>query len=344
VQLLPIKFAAASRFGLVRCLACSSGLLILLSTIGFPNVAALNGISLHSTTDPAGTRAAPSNMSVRSELDHLQKENGLTIGIVNYKGIGELLFRKRSFVYQKLVVDGNLTTGAVSRDGTEVALTQLVRKPASVIVMHPDGTDVREYTKLHANSLLCWSYDHSKLVVETSDPQIRLLDLKSKLVRDLDLASDVLLTSQCWSPDGSQIVFESKNENVFAYDLEKRNSTKLAKGTEPTWSPDGNWIAYRDDDTYYVIRPSGEGKRKLFHKRRAVSGLYWSPDSRFVAYVHQDFFAFDVEFYHLMVRRLQDGSETWFVDGEDAGAGYNYQWVINPQLLKQVELGTTTTR
>ena len=50
-------------------------------------------------------------------------------------------------------------------------------------------------------------------------------------------------------------------------------------------------------ETYYAIHPSGEGQKKLFHKPRAVSALFWSPDSRFVAYVHRDFFALDVEFY-----------------------------------------------
>ena len=285
---------------------------------------------------------ATPEVSVRTELEQLQRQNGLTIGLFNYKGIGVLLFRKRSFAYRNLLFDRNSSTGAISRDGTEIAVSQLRSKPSSVVVIRPDGSSLREYSGIRANSLMCWSYDNSKLVVETSDPQIRLLDLKSKLVQDLDLASDVLLTSQCWSPDNSQIVYESRDENVAVYDLGKGNSTKLVKGTEPTWSPDRNWIAYRDGDTYYAIHPSGEGRKKLFHKRRAVSGLYWSPDSRFVAYVHQDFFALDVEFYHLMVRRLEDSSEVWVVDGEDAGAGYNYQWVTNPQLLEQVESGATS--
>jgi hypothetical protein len=66
-----------------------------------------------------------------------------------------------------------------------------------------------------------------------------------------------------------------------------------------------------------------------------VSALYWSPDSRFIAYVHQDFFALDVEFYHLMVRRLEDGDEDWVANGVACCIGY--QWVTNKELLPIVQ-------
>jgi Tol biopolymer transport system component len=149
------------------------------------------------------------------------------------------------------------------------------------------------------------------------------------------------VTSECWSPDGKQIAYESSDGNVLVYDFGTRNSTKLTKGTGPTWSPHGNWIAFQDGDTYYAIHPYGGHPKKLFHRTRAVSALYWSPDSRFVAYVHQDFFALDTEFYHPMVRRLEDGSENWIADGEDASWAMNYQWVQNPRLLEQVKSAGT---
>jgi hypothetical protein len=287
---------------------------------------------------PAG--AGPQlNESARAELRRLQKQNGLTIGIFNYKGVGLNLFKKRQFVFLKQAFEGDAVTGAVSRDGTEVAVSQLMSKPSSIVVMHPDGSGSREYAGIRANSQICWSYDNSKLVVGTAKSKLLLLELKSGLVQQLAAeapSSGELITSQCWSPDGRQIAYESSDGNVFLYDFEKHNSTRLTKGTGPTWSPNGNWISYRDGDTYYAIRPSGEGPKKLFRRTRAVSALYWSPDSRFGAYVHQDFFALDTEFYHLMVRRLEDGSEDWIEDGEDASWAMNYQWVTNPQLLEQV--------
>jgi hypothetical protein len=100
--------------------------------------------------------------------------------------------------------------------------------------------------------------------------------------------------------------------------------------------------AGKRSENYYAIHPSGEGKKELFHKTRAYSGLFWSPDTRFVAYVHEGFVALGVEFYHLMVRRLKDNSETWVADG--VGCCINFQWVTNPELLKRAEAAAKAKR
>ena len=130
-------------------------------------------------------------------------------------------------------------------------------------------------------------------------------------------------------------MYEAAHGNLRIFTISRGESRELTTGTDSSWSPEGYWIAYHDRDNYYVIRPSGEDKRKLFHKTRVVSALYWSPDSRFIAYVRQDFFALDVEFYHLMVRRLEDGDEDWVANGVACCIGY--QWVTNKELLPIVQ-------
>jgi Tol biopolymer transport system component len=74
------------------------------------------------------------------------------------------------------------------------------------------------------------------------------------------------LTTQCWSPEGKEIVYATDG-HVTIQKLGESKATTVAVGTDPTWSPDGNWIAYLDENehSYYVIHPSGEGKKKLFH-------------------------------------------------------------------------------
>jgi hypothetical protein len=111
---------------------------------------------------------------VRTELEQLQELNGLTICIFNYKGIGLGLFKRHFFSFRKVMFDGNATTGAVSRDGTEVAVSQLMTKPSSVVIVHPDGSDLREYGGIRANSQMCWSYDDSMLALGTPGPKIEV--------------------------------------------------------------------------------------------------------------------------------------------------------------------------
>jgi hypothetical protein len=47
-------------------------------------------------------------------------------------------------------------------------------KPSSVVIVHPDGSDLREYGGIRANSQMCWSYDDSMLALGTPGPKIEV--------------------------------------------------------------------------------------------------------------------------------------------------------------------------
>jgi WD40 repeat protein len=140
--------------------------------------------------------------------------------------------------------------------------------------------------------------------------------------------------SQCWSPDDKKVVYDA-DDSVRVYDAEQKQWLVLAKGKDATWSPDGKWIAFLDDDTYYAVAPSGENRKELFKASGALSGLWWSPDSRIVAYVSRNRFgeppliAVDVGWVRLRVRRLSDNSEDWVAQLSDAHIP-SYQWLEIP--------------
>jgi hypothetical protein len=287
-------------------------------------------------------RAAETDESVREELVRLEKKKGLAIAFYQNE-LGVVSFKKRAYYDLGKLVPMGSSGGTVSRDGREVAIDSsnwgdtYPYHTVFLDIVGTDGSGLREYPEVRG-ALPCWSHDESKVAMALRKPRegrLGILDLASKRMRTFDMETTEEyshFTSQCWSPDEKELVFEADGK-VQVYEIEKDHTRVLATGTEPTWSPDGTWIAYRDRKDYYVIHPSGDGKKKLFHKRRAVSGLFWSPDGRFVAYVHEDFLALDVEFYHLMVRRLADGDEDWVADG--IACCIEYQWVENPELLKR---------
>jgi tricorn protease-like protein len=288
----------------------------------------------------AGTVRAvnPETTSARGELEQLQKKYGLTLGFVDDRGrISMLNFKKRAFVARS--VEAGTYVGRIAPDGKLAALWD-EREPFTLAIARLDGTTLKNYSGVRGFPF-CWSYDSSRLMlVTTPEFQLQVMEVASGVVQTLpveQVSQTDGFTSQCWSPDGKQIVYPSSDGYVSVYDFEKQNSTKLTKGANPTWTPDGNWIAYRDGDTYYAIHPSGEGRKKLFHKTRAISGLLWSPDSRFVAYIHEDLISL-LGYSRVMVRRLADGSEEWVAQGVDAGDD-GYQWIQNPQLTEWVESG-----
>lgn len=277
---------------------------------------------------------SPETHSARKELEQLQAKYGLALEFVDERGrISILSFHDRVFAARSKESVGS--SGRVTRDGKYAALWGGA-EPLSLAIVGLEGNKLKKYPGTRGYPL-CWSFDGFRLVLQTPELGLQGMDVKTGAIQDLPIEGspeEEVVTSQCGSPDGKRIVYRSKDGYVSVYEFATSTSKALAKGLNPTWSPDGNWIAYRDGDMYYAIHPSGEGRKKLFHKRRAISGLWWSPDSRFVAYIHEDLISL-LGYSRVMVRRLADGSEEWVAQG--VGAGDSFQWVQNPELVMWME-------
>lgn len=89
-----------------------------------------------------------------------------------------------------------------------------------------------------------------------------------------------------WSPGGRKLVFvhgTGADDTVATVDLHGRVHD-LAAGTNPQWSPDGQWIAYQSvpspGASLSVVRPDGTAAHAVAEN---VSEFTWSPDSRYLA-------------------------------------------------------------
>ncbi|MGA2436162.1 MAG: hypothetical protein ABSG25_12840 [Bryobacteraceae bacterium] len=149
-----------------------------------------------------------------------------------------------------------------------------------------------------------------------------LLDSEDSIVTPAELrASRDSLTPPWggfdWSPDASRLVY-AKNNKVYVYSVLARKSTMLGEGTNPSWSPDGAWIAYWQGDDLRVVSPDGSRSRTLVSdaKDGFTDRAKWSPDSAYVliGYVSSTFASWwanplwDVD-VRIEVVRVSDGME-----------------------------------
>jgi hypothetical protein len=314
--------------------------------------------------------SALSRESVRSELTKLQAQTGLSLVSVRDNKIYTISFAKRKLDEAKpLPTSGTLMHGGFSEDGTRVAV-EFCRKPGLThptpnrtecpgglvfAVMRADGSDFHEYADLtNPGYVACWSHDASKIALQVQDRrrdgyafELQILDVATGVTQVVAAGHDSFVDPQCWSPDDKHLVYTASNMGgngqTSIYDVDLKTSRHFSKGTRPTWSPDGEWIALLECPPslwgckYYVVRPSGSEKKVLFESESATA-LWWSPNSRLVAYVNGAR-AFERtpgqqlrEMVRLRVRRLDDNSVDSFADFFD-GDTMDFQWLKNSRIL-----------
>ena len=129
--------------------------------------------------------------------------------------------------------------------------------------------------------------------------QLLLLDLRTEattVLMEPYLASAPL----SWSPDGNRFVYEHpvKRANgtfdageleIRIHDVRTRQDVRLVSGSNPSWSPSGEWIAFLDSaGGVAMVRPDGKAQTPLvtlrrrlpwFVKRHLVYPPVWSPGS-----------------------------------------------------------------
>ncbi|MGD0402604.1 MAG: hypothetical protein ABSB66_05350 [Candidatus Acidiferrales bacterium] len=91
--------------------------------------------------------------------------------------------------------------------------------------------------------LFCWSPDGKRIVYQSDDDKIQIIDIASKQRRTLDAG-----WFPTWSPNGRFISYKSKENEYALYDLETNQKTAILRGDDVNrslvWSPDSQYVVY----------------------------------------------------------------------------------------------------
>jgi tricorn protease len=176
-----------------------------------------------------------------------------------------------------------------------------------------ERTQVTSYSDYDVKSASAGPGDHGQgEIVYQHGPELCLLDMETGHARvvtvtipgdrprlreqAVDMSGNI--ASRDVSPKGKRVVLSARGD-IWTLPAKKGTPLNLTRtsGTaerEPSWSPDGRWIAYFSDATgeyeLYVTESTGTGETRNLSEFGAGHFLYnpiWSPDSRTIAFWDQ---------------------------------------------------------
>ena len=217
-------------------------------------------------------------------------------------------------MFQKRLLTAVLVTGTLLLCAmyahAKIVFVSLRDGDYNIYVMDDDGSNVQRLTFTQwaqFDGAPAWSPDGKRIVfdrnLDKGGGQLIEMFVMDKDGRNVEQLTHYKNNSGAgsWSPDGTEIAFTSSKIGgweIYVMDILSgavkqltKNPDGLEWATEPFWSPDGKYIAYRQatpplgTTTIYVMRADGTGQAPLVPGDewvRYTGG--WSKDSKSVLY------------------------------------------------------------
>lgn len=289
-----------------------------------------------------GCRSVHAETDLISELQQKSEKEGLAL--VRVRGdLVDLVPFGSALRHCVRGETGVILTG-ISSDGLKVILMDY---QLNLTINRIDGEILMATSALKFPNMQSWLSPNGKRLLflalgNSSSSGLYIADLTSNRVEFLERElpppglSYGLSNSAGWSRDGASVVYSHEGQ-IIKLDLASGNKSTLAKGTHPSWSPDGKWIAYREFGKARLMAADGSFQKDILPGHQIFGYLHWSPDSEYLMFgenYQPDLFEAFERFgssSRLSVYRIRDSATApvyWFglKGGSDSGFGWIYNY------------------
>jgi Tol biopolymer transport system component len=185
-----------------------------------------------------------------------------------------------------------LVPAAAGRNGAEPAGTKIVflstrDGTADLYALDPADGRIARITRgadIPEPELVVVSRDGSLVAYPRSDDKIDIVGTDGRSRGTIACKQRNFGVSL--SPTGRQAACMTTYETLAVVDVDGGAARTIATGLTASWSPDGRWIAFVDEEFHVSVVPAagGEPRRLTTHRADFLSGLTWSSDSERIAF------------------------------------------------------------
>jgi TolB protein len=240
--------------------------------------------------------------------------------------------------------------GSVPLSG-RIVFTCFIQQIDQICIMNADGSDRKQLTNFDATAFYSSLSPDGQTVYfvsrQTGAFEIYSMNINGKDKQRLTDGIDALYAPEL-SPDGERIVFAKSGDGIWVMRTDGSKPHRISDhdDIDPTWSPDGKWIAFASSRSgerqLFIMESDGSNIQQLTDLNNMGGRSTWSPDGKWIAFYRgpagdHNIFVINVETRE--VTRLTSGGDnlgpSWSPDGNwiaftSYRDGNNEIYVIRP--------------
>ncbi|MGE0825136.1 MAG: Tol-Pal system beta propeller repeat protein TolB [Candidatus Binatia bacterium] len=172
--------------------------------------------------------------------------------------------------------------GRWSPDGSMIAVSLEQDGNSDLFLLSSSGEVMRRLTDDPGIDVSpTWSPDGKQIAFcsgRRGGPQIYVMDVANGNLRRLTFRGDYN-TSPMWSPKGDLIAYTSRSGGfrVMVIPVKGGEPREIARGEDPSWSPDGRYLVFGHRGRLVVARKDGQSIKELTRGGGDDTSPTWSP-------------------------------------------------------------------